>query len=89
MPSYGQRPDDVVQDTKGNALQGVTISFYDSESAAEAGGASLGTATTDNRGRWRYTTGDGELWARLPDGTVWQVTGPRLGTKAELDAVRA
>ena len=73
MPTYGQRPDDVVQDSRGNALSGVTISLYSTESDALAGGAPLGTAVTDHRGRWQYAAGDGELWARVPDGTVWQV----------------
>jgi len=86
VPTYGQRPDDVVQDSRGNTLTGVTIALYATEGGATAGGTPLGTAVTDKRGRWGYAAGDGEVWARLPDGTVWQVAPPRGATKIEHDS---
>lgn len=36
MPTYGQRPDDVVQDTRGNALRGIVVKFFTTRSLALA-----------------------------------------------------
>lgn len=89
MPTYGQRPDDVVQDSRGNSLKGVLVKLYTTEALAIAGDAPLGTATTDSRGRWSFPTDEKDLWARLPDGTVWQVAESVDGVVAAAEAAAA
>ena len=76
MPTYGQRPEDVISDTRGNALKNVEVRLYHSEADATTGDSVVGSAFSDERGRWSFEAAAGELWARLPDGTVWQVSDP-------------
>lgn len=89
MPTYGQRPDDVVQDTRGNALRGIVVKFFTTRSLALADNDSVGDATTDARGRWEFDTDALDLWARIPDGTVWRVAESDADTAAAAQAAAA
>lgn len=74
MLTYGQRPDDVVTDSRGNSLPGVTIRFYETEADALGDSSRVGEATTDSGGRWSFDTELTELWGRMADGSAWRLT---------------
>lgn len=84
MPTYGQRPQDVVTDSRGNATRSLPLSLYLTESDAKAGGTPYRTTVTDERGRWTFVTNLSQLWVRVPDGTVWAVSEPAATTTTEL-----
>ena len=89
MTTYGQSPQDVVTDSRGNVLRGVALKIYTTQAAASAGGTPLATVTTDVRGRWSYSSDEPNLWARLPDGTTWQVANDPAGLVTAAEAAAA
>lgn len=74
MSTFGNRPDDVVQDRQGNAQSGVLISLYPTSTDATNQTNLLTSATSDTDGRWPVTlSGYDTVWARDPKGNTWPV----------------
>lgn len=73
MPTYGRRPSDVVTDARGNALKGVVVHLYLTENDAKAQTNRIGVAETDYAGRWTFEHPNTEVWARVPDGSIWNL----------------
>lgn len=85
MPTYGQRPGDVVTDSFGNALSGVTLTFYLTQADANASENAVGQVETDTSGRWRFDWTDGELWISIGVGLnqkVYRVDSTLEGSTA-------
>lgn len=73
MPTYGSRPEDVVQDSRGNALKGLTVRLYANEGDALASRNSVGSSLTDASGRWSFEYAGGELWAKAGSTPPWRI----------------
>lgn len=71
MPTYGQRPQDLIFDSRGNALADVEVRIFATESDATSATGQLASVLTDAWGRWRYQSPLDEIWVRLPGGVVW------------------
>ena len=77
MPTFGDQPGDVVTNSQGDVLSGVSLSLYPTKADAVAGTNLLATVVTNVLGRWSYT--DPSLtvvWVRDPGGQVWAVEDP-------------
>lgn len=70
--TFGNRPEDVITDSRGNTLSGVTITLYASEADASAQLEPLGSATATD-GVWSFTADETVVWARTPGGTVYPI----------------
>lgn len=73
MTTFGLRPDDVVTDTKGNVLDGAAVKLYATQDDASNQINLLGTAYTDPKGRWTFSTDLALVWARTANGLIWRV----------------
>lgn len=71
MSDFGQRPEDVVTDTRGNVQPGITLTFYATEADAAAQTSQLGSATTDADGRWTFTNAATLIYVRTPAGDIY------------------
>jgi lysophospholipase L1-like esterase len=81
VPTFGNRPEDVLQDSRGNVLSGVALKIYASESDANAQTALLASVVSNSGGSWPVEIADlEEAWVRTPSGTVYPVSSdsPRL-----------
>lgn len=71
--TFGNRPEDVITDSRGNTLSGVTITLYASEADASAQTSPVGTASSVD-GVWSFESDTLALvWARTPAGRVYPV----------------
>lgn len=71
--TFGNRPEDVVTDSRGNTLSGVTLTFYASKADASEQINPLGSATSVE-GVWAFESATLALvWARTPSGMVYPV----------------
>jgi hypothetical protein len=74
VPTFGNRPDDVLADSQGNVQRGVTLMLYASEADALLGTSQIMTVVTNAQGKWPVTVASYDLlWVRTPDGQVWPV----------------
>ena len=75
--TFGDQPGDVVTSSRGDVLEGVSLSLYPTKGDAVAGTNLLTTVVTDVLGRWSYTHATlMVVWARPPEGQVWSVEDP-------------
>ena len=75
--TFGDQPGDVVTSSRGDVLEGVSLSLYPSKADAVAGTNLLTSVTTNLLGRWSYTHATlTVVWARTLDGQVYGVEDP-------------
>jgi len=89
MPTFGLLPSDVVANSRGDVLGGVTLSLYATQADALASTGLLTAVTSDLLGRWSYTHATlGVAWVRTPPsmdfpaGVVYPVIAPEVLTGA-------
>ena len=83
MPTFGDQPGDVVTSSRGDVLNGVSLSLYPTKDDATAGTNLLATVVTNLLGRWSYTHATlTVVWVRTLDGQVYSVEDA-MGTVAD------
>jgi len=83
--TFGDQPGDVVTSSRGDVLNGVSLSLYPTRADAVAQTNVLGTVVTNLLGRWSYT--DASLtvvWVRTLDGQVYSVEDPTVLDAAKI-----
>jgi len=74
VPTFGNRPDDVLTDSRGNVQSGVALKLYASQADATTQTAQIATATSNGSGRWPVEiVGYDAVWVRDPNGNTWLV----------------
>jgi len=72
--TFGDQPGEVVTSSRGDVLEGVSLSLYPTSDDAVAGTNLLTTVVTNVLGRWSYTHATLiVVWVRTPDGQVYSV----------------
>jgi len=75
--TFGDQPGDVVTSSRGDVLNGVSLSLYSTSADAAAGTNLLTSVMTNLLGRWSYTHATlAVVWVRDPSGQVWSVEDP-------------
>jgi hypothetical protein len=88
--TFGDQPGDVVTSSRGDVLNGVSLSLYPSSADATAGTNLLTSVTTNLLGRWSYTHATlAVVWARTLDGQVYAVEDPTAPSAADAAAASA
>ena len=81
MPTFGLLPSDVVANSRGDVLHGVTLSLHATYADALASTGLLASVTSDSSGRWTYVHATlGVVWVRTPSGATYATIAPELGT---------
>jgi len=86
--TFGDQPGDVVTSSRGDVLEGVSLSLYPTRVDAVAQTNLLGAVVTDLLGRWSYTHATlMVVWVRTLDGQVYAVEDPTA--VPNMDAAKA
>jgi hypothetical protein len=85
--TFGDQPGDVVTSSRGDVLEGVSLSLYPTSADAVAGTNVLATVTTNTLGRWSYTHATlAVVWVRTADGQVYSVEDPTANAASAVTA---
>jgi len=88
--TFGDQPGDVVTSSRGDVLNGVSLSLYPTRVDAVAGTGLLATVSTNLLGRWSYTHATlTVVWVRTLDGQVYAVEDPTVTAAGALAAAAA